>query len=110
MTNYDCNTHFVDAADHRWKASFCARQYKKYPQIYDMQLFMAQVDNPREGMQVSLSAQGISKENSLKLAERFVSEIHSRPPATAAVNPPGPPPAEATPKPVSDKQPDEVKP
>ena len=78
VTNFDCNTKFVDIAEHRWKAAFCARQYKKYPRIYDMQLYLALIDNPRFGLMASLNTQGMSKDTSLKLAEKFMKEIRLR--------------------------------
>ncbi len=78
VTNFDCNTKFVDLAKHRWKTAFCVRQYKKYPRVYDMQLYLALVDNPRFGLMASLSAQGISKITSLQLARKFLNEIRLR--------------------------------
>ena len=75
VTNFDCNNNFVDLAGFRWKASFCVRQYKKYPSVFDMHLYMAMVGNGKKGFIATLSAQGISKQNALALARRFMSEI-----------------------------------
>jgi serine protease Do len=85
VTNYDCSSGFVDAAARRWKTSFCARQYKAYPEVYDMQLFMAMVGGGREGVIISLWAQGVSKESALALAKRFMTEIREKPPEKQAV-------------------------
>ncbi len=74
-SNFDCNSHFVDIAGFRWKSNFCIRQYKKYPAIFDMQLYMAMVGAGKKGFTVTLMAQGVSKQNALALARRFMSEI-----------------------------------
>jgi serine protease Do len=80
VTNYDCNSGFVDTAARRWKASFCVRQYKAYPEVYDMQLFMAMVGSGKDGVIASLWAEGVSKNSALALAKKFMSEIREKPP------------------------------
>ena len=79
VTNFDCNSRFVDIAGFRWKSSFCVRQYKKYPKIFDMNLHMAMVGAGKKGFIVTMTAQGVSKQNSLALAQKFISEIKPRP-------------------------------
>lgn len=81
VTNFDCNSSFVEVAGKRWKSSFCIRQYKKYPQLYDMHLYMALVGEGRQGMMATQVAEGVSKDSALKLARKFMSEI--KPAATA---------------------------
>jgi len=75
VTNFECNDSVINEAGSKWKASFCVRQYKKYPKIYDLHMYMAELGSEKEGFTTALIAQGISKENSLKLAERFVQEV-----------------------------------
>lgn len=75
VTNFECNNSFVTMATQKWKASFCVRQYKRYPKLYDMHVYMALVGWPRKAVMVSLIAQGVSKDNALKLSSRFMSEI-----------------------------------
>lgn len=79
VTNFACNSSFVDLAGYRWKSNFCTRQYRKYKDIYDMHLYMAMVGEGKKGFSVSLSAQGVSKKNALALARRFMSEIKPLP-------------------------------
>jgi hypothetical protein len=81
VTNFDCNTRFVDIAGYRWKSNFCVRQYKKYPKIFDMHLYMAIVGAGKKGFSLALVAQGVSKENALALVQKFVSEIKPNAPA-----------------------------
>lgn len=75
VSNFDCNSRFVDIAGYRWKSNFCIRQYKKYPAIFDMHLYMAMAGAGKKGFIVTLMAQGVSKQNALALAKRFMSEI-----------------------------------
>lgn len=88
VTNFDCNSRFVDLAGRRWKSSFCLRQYKKYPSIYDAHLYMAMVGAGKEGFTATLMAQGVSKDSALALTKRFMSEIKPKPaPAPAKTSP-----------------------
>lgn len=100
VTNFDCNNGFVDIEGKRWKSSFCVRQYKKYRKLYDMHLYMALVDEGKTGLMVTQIAEGISRENALKLAGKFIGEIHVR-----AKSGKGGAPADAAPKTVSAKEP-----
>ena len=97
VTNFDCNSSFVDIAGKRWKSSFCVRQYKKYPKLYDMHLYMALVGAGRQGMMATEVAEGVSKESALKLAQRFLTEIHPR---TGQATPPDGAPG-STPTPIA---------
>lgn len=96
--NYDCNSRFITLEEHRWKAAFCVRRYKKYPRLYDMDIYMALVDNLTRGMIVTLNAQGFSKDNALKVANRFFSEI-KRKKGEPGANPAPPASTRATAKP-----------
>jgi S1-C subfamily serine protease len=74
-TNFDCNSRFIDLHGQRWKASFCVRQYKKYPQLYDMHLYMALVGEGRKAFMASQALQGISMDSAVKMAQRFMESI-----------------------------------
>lgn len=76
VTNFTCNSDYIPIADKKWKSSFCVRQYKKYPLLFDLHMYLALVDNRKEGFLFSLVAQGISQENALKLSEKFILSIH----------------------------------
>jgi len=84
VTNFDCNSDYVALGGHKWKASFCLRQYKKYPGLHDMHLFLALLGNARQGMVVSFSALGVSKEEGLALSRHFMAQIKPRPTADVA--------------------------
>lgn len=105
VTNYDCSDSFVDLVGHRWKSSFCVRQYKKYPKLYDMQLYLALVGGERQGFMMTQIAEGVSKENALKLAQKFMAEITARPEPSGGGKSASPVIAPKA-APVADKSPD----
>lgn len=74
-TNFDCNSRFLDLQGKKWKSSFCVRQYKKYPQLYDLHLYMALVGEPRDAFMASQALQGVSMDSALKMAQRFMEDI-----------------------------------
>jgi len=80
-TNFSCTSHFTDIAQHRWKTNICARQYKKYPRIFDMHATLALLDAGREGFTATLFVQGVSRENASALLEKFMTSIAARPTA-----------------------------
>ena len=106
VTNYDCSDSFIDLVGHRWKSSFCVRQYKKYPKLYDMQLYLALVGGERQGFMMTQIAEGVSKENALKLAQKFMAEIAARPEPSGGGKPTSPVIAPKS-APVADKAPAE---
>lgn len=73
--NFACQNRFITHGGQRWKASFCARQYKRYPALYDAMLYMAQLGQSREGLIVSLGAQGVTKQNALQLTQKFMESL-----------------------------------
>lgn len=87
VTNFDCNSQFIDIADQRWKASFCIRRYKKYPLLHDIQLYMAQLGNSRKGMIVTFAAQGVARDDGLAVVRRFIGSLKPVP-APASDTPP----------------------
>ena len=99
VSNFECNSGFVDIDKLRWKTSFCVRQYKKYTKLYDMHMFMALVDAGKKGVAVSVTAQGVSKENALAFSRKFMGEVK---PSTKAVEKIVMPPSDGT-NPAIDK-------
>lgn len=100
VTNFDCNSQFIDIEDQRWKASFCVRRYKKYPLLHDIQLYMAQLGQSRKGMIVTFAAQGVARDDGLAMTRRFIAGLKPKPP-TAPDAPPTVPGAENADAPVA---------
>lgn len=80
VTNFECNTRFVDIENIRWKASFCVRRYKKYPLLHDMQLYMARLGDSRKGMIATFAAQGVARDDGIAVIRRFMQSLKPLPP------------------------------
>jgi len=74
-TNFKCTTNFVDIAQEDMKVSLCARNYKKYPKLYDINLAMASVNQKDRGLLVEVVALGVSKDRALDFMRKFMKEI-----------------------------------
>lgn len=75
VTDFECNTRFVDLAERKWKTSFCLRQYRKYPKLFDMHVYMAMVGVPKEGLLVSVIAEGVGRDSALDFTRKFIEGI-----------------------------------
>lgn len=75
VSNFTCKDGFVDQAGHRFKTSYCVRQYTKYPSLFDAHLYMAMVDTSRTGVVITANALGVTRDNAQAFMTRFVAEI-----------------------------------
>jgi serine protease Do len=76
VRNFRCTSHFVRIADEDWKATLCARQYKKFPALYDINLNLASTGHFHHGLLVEMVALGITQEKSSELIRKFMGAIH----------------------------------
>ena len=58
-----------------WKVSTCARQYLKYPALFDIAMSAALVSEKDIGLIVQFVIAGVSKDIALKLVGKFLSSI-----------------------------------
>ena len=75
VTNFSCHDDFISTGDLRWKTSFCARRYKRFPDLHDAHLYMALVNAEKQGVIITLSAEGVTRENALSLTGAFLSSV-----------------------------------
>ena len=75
VTNFQCQTGFVHNQGEHWKMIICSRQYKKYPELFDINLNMASVDHYKKGLLAEMIALGVTQEQSLKLMRKFMGAI-----------------------------------
>lgn len=75
LSNYDCHVSFIKLAEKDWKISTCARQYLKYPKLFDVATSIALVSENDIGLIVQFVVAGISREISLELIRKFLSQI-----------------------------------
>ncbi len=75
VSNYQCNTDFVQIANKSWKVAMCLRNYKRFPQLFDVSLSMAQVEFNHKGLLANMNASGLSRENAITLARKFMENV-----------------------------------
>jgi len=54
------------------RAVVCLRAYKKLPQLYDVSILVATLDNKISGVQGRFDAQGLSFANAQRLARHYI--------------------------------------
>ena len=62
-------------AEKNWKLAFCARNYKKYPLLFDISVQMALISEYYQGLVVQIAASGITKQQAMKFVKHFMKEI-----------------------------------
>ena len=77
VTNYQCHQDFTaNQADNDndgvWKSTFCARRYKKYPQLYDVIFISAYIGDERAGLVSHFSLSGISRDKARQFTRAFM--------------------------------------
>ena len=70
---FHCDHDFITSASQRQsKIVFCTRAYKHYPGLYDSLFLQGTVDNGDKALITHFTLAGVSKENSLRFARRFM--------------------------------------
>lgn len=75
VTNFECRSDFVRLGGRDFKASLCARNYKDFPSLFDINLSFASIDQVDRGLAVELAAFGVGKESSDGLLTKFMKNI-----------------------------------
>ena len=72
QTRPQCNEDYVDRKGLVLRAVICLRAYKKLPQLYDLSVLVATLDQPTSGVQGRFDAQGVSFANAQRLARHYL--------------------------------------
>jgi serine protease Do len=72
QTKPRCNEDFVDRNGLVLRAVVCMRAYKKLPQLYDVSVLVATLDQNQAGVQGRFDAQGVSFANAQRLAHHYL--------------------------------------
>src|SRR5580765_6185040 len=72
QTKPRCNEDFIDRDGLPLRAVVCMRAYKKLPQLYDVSVLVATLDQSESGVQGRFDAQGVSFGNAQKLAQHYL--------------------------------------
>ena len=72
QTKPQCHEDYVDRGGLPLRAVVCLRAYKKLPEIYDLSVLVATLDQKQAGVQGRFDAQGLSFANAQKLAKHYL--------------------------------------
>lgn len=72
QTAPQCAEEYVDRDGLVLRAVVCLRAYKKLPQLYDVAVLVATLDQPSSGVQGRFDAQGVSFANAQRLARHYL--------------------------------------
>ncbi len=75
FTKFQCRNDFVKIAGRNWKAALCVRKYKKFQQLFDLNLVMSTVDEFDNGLMGAFVVRGVGKKAGQALIRRFMEEI-----------------------------------
>jgi len=72
QTKPRCSEDYIDRDGLPLRAVVCMRAYKKLPQLYDVSVLVATLDQSQSGVQGRFDAQGVSFPNARKLAQHYL--------------------------------------
>jgi hypothetical protein len=72
MTKPQCREDFVSRGGLPLRAVVCMRAYKRLPQLYDVAVLVATLDQQQAGVQGRFDAQGVSFANAMRLARHYL--------------------------------------
>ena len=72
MTKPQCHEDYIDRAGLPMRAVVCLRAYKKLPQLYDVSVLVATLDQKQSGVQGRFDAQGLSFANAMKMSQHYL--------------------------------------
>lgn len=79
VTRYACHTDFVKSNGLTLKTALCLRGYRRLPGLYDAVLKAATLNENHRGVQTTLVLAGVSRENALKFAQRYLESFRWNP-------------------------------
>lgn len=72
VTSFRCSERFVTVSSGTMRVAMCLRAYRKLKGLYDLRLKLATLDRNDEGLQSWFTVDGVSFDNGLKLAQRYL--------------------------------------
>ena len=72
QTAAECTERYVDPGSLPLRAVVCMSAYRKLPDLYNMTVLVATVNQPTQGLLGRLDVQGVAFDNGLKLANHYL--------------------------------------
>jgi len=74
VSDYTCHTDFVSLNKKDWKIAYCARNYIKYPSLFDVTVAIAMISDKHQGLIVKLAIAGVDKQTATAFTRKFIHE------------------------------------
>ncbi len=75
VSNFNCDTWFVDISGQEFKSNLCRREYVEYPGLSDMLFTAALTGQKNQGFLITLIMTGIDFKSTLPLLKRFMEQV-----------------------------------
>ncbi|MEM7561493.1 MAG: S1C family serine protease, partial [Pseudomonadota bacterium] len=75
VSNFNCDTWFVNVADEKMKTNLCRREYVEYSGMSDVLFTAALTGHAKQGLFVTLIMTGVDFEASLPLIRKFMEQV-----------------------------------
>ncbi len=72
VTNYQCQSDFIEHAGINFQATFCVRRYRDFEGLYDAYLSLTSLVDNNQALQSTMILAGFSWSNIRKLSSRFI--------------------------------------
>jgi S1-C subfamily serine protease len=79
VTNFNCDTWFVEVSSQQMKTNLCRREYREYPGMSDVLLTAALIGHADKGFFMTLIATGVDFDSTLPLIRRFLEHTQWQP-------------------------------
>jgi hypothetical protein len=79
VSNFRCREDFLRGRGTDWRVSFCARGYRRFPQLFDVSVAFASTELPARGLVGTLAINGVSESRARVLLRRFLESIEWQP-------------------------------
>lgn len=73
--SYACKEDIVTSGNMKMLVVLCERQYNKFDHLYDIQIILATLNQPKAGLLSRAIFQGFSHDNGIRLAKRYLENI-----------------------------------
>ncbi len=75
VTEFTCRDRFLRVAERPWKGAFCARRYKRFPDVFDSFLTLALLTDTGRGLVIQVALTGVSRDHAKRFADKFLEHV-----------------------------------
>ena len=79
VSNFNCDTWFIDISAQEFKANMCRREYVKYKGLSDVLFTAAMIGHEREGFFITFIMTGVDYQSTLPLIQKMLEQTEWKP-------------------------------